>query len=218
MRVFVKNKRGQNLMPCTSQKARKLLKENKAKVIGYKPFTIQLLCVTGETVQPISIGIDTGAKYIGFAITSGTKVLGKGVIELRDDISKLITTRKTYRRSRRNRKRRYRKPRFLNRSKPLDWLPPSIQNRVNHTISWINRFTDLLPNPKVIVEVGKFDAARLKDPDIKDEEYQRGQAFGFWNTRYYVFARDQYTCPICKKRGGILQTHHIVQKKETKSP
>lgn len=43
MLVFVKNKHGENLMPCKPSKARKLLKQKKAKIISYKPFTIQLL-------------------------------------------------------------------------------------------------------------------------------------------------------------------------------
>ncbi len=42
-------------MPTTPQKARKLLKQNKAKVINHKPFTIQLLYVTGEAKQPINL-------------------------------------------------------------------------------------------------------------------------------------------------------------------
>lgn len=41
MLVFVKNKHGENLMPCKPSKARKLLKQKKAKIISYKPFTIQ---------------------------------------------------------------------------------------------------------------------------------------------------------------------------------
>lgn len=201
-------------MPCKPQKARLLIKNGKAKIINYKPFTIQLLSTTGETVQPVSIGIDTGAKYIGFAITSGTKVLGKGTIELRDDVSKLLTTRKIYRRSRRSRKTRYRQSRFMNRNKPKGWLPPSIQNRVDHTIKWIDKFSAILPVPRIIIEVGKFDAAKLKNPDIQGKEYQNGDTFGFLNTRYYVFARDHYTCQICGKKDGILQTHHIIQRKD----
>ncbi|WP_177200267.1 RRXRR domain-containing protein, partial [Halolactibacillus alkaliphilus] len=34
MRVFVKSMRGSNLDPCKNQKARKLLKEKKAKIIS----------------------------------------------------------------------------------------------------------------------------------------------------------------------------------------
>jgi len=43
MLVFVKNKHGENLMPCKPSKSRKLLKQNKAKIVNYEPFTIFLI-------------------------------------------------------------------------------------------------------------------------------------------------------------------------------
>ncbi|ENQ3077344.1 RRXRR domain-containing protein [Bacillus cereus] len=70
MRVFVKNLRGEPLMPCSPRKARLLLKRGKAKIIGYTPFTIQLQYATGEAVQSVTIGVDSGAKHIGIAITN----------------------------------------------------------------------------------------------------------------------------------------------------
>ncbi|WP_242222338.1 RNA-guided endonuclease IscB [Bacillus cereus group sp. BfR-BA-01380] len=212
MRVFVKNLRGVPLMPCSPRKARLLLKQGKAKIIGYTPFTIQLQYATGEAVQPVTIGVDSGAKHIGIAITTEDKVLAKGTTELRQDVKDNLTLRATLRRGRRQRKTRYRKARFLNRKKKEGWLPPSIQSRVDNQIHCIETFKSLLPSPKVIVEVGKFDAQKLKNPDIQGIEYQQGDAFGFWNTRYYVFARDNYTCQLCKKKGGILHTHHIIER------
>ncbi|CAG9613874.1 hypothetical protein BACCIP111899_03094 [Bacillus rhizoplanae] len=212
MRVFVKNLRGEPLMPCNPRKARLLLKQGKAKILKYTPFTIQLLYPTGETIQPVTIGVDSGAKYVGIAITTEEQVLAKGTIELRQDVKENLILRSTLRRSRRQRKTRYRKARFLNRKKKEGWLPPSIQSRIDNVIHWIEKFKFLLPSPKVIVEVGKFDAQKLKKLDIQGTEYQQGDAFGFWNTRYYVFARDNYTCQICKKKGGILHTHHIIER------
>ncbi|MEH6849877.1 RNA-guided endonuclease IscB [Bacillus pseudomycoides] len=141
-------------------------------------------------------------------------MLTKGTIELRQDVKENLTLRATLRRGRRQRKTRYRKARFLNRKKKEGWLPPSIQSRVDNQIHWIETFKSLLPSPKVIVEVGKFDAQKLKNPDIQRIEYQQGAALGFWNTRYYVFARDNYTCQICKKKGGILHTHHIIERRK----
>ena len=70
-RVFVLNMRGEPLMPCTQRKARILLKKGKAIIKKYNPFTIQLTYATGEAKQDCNIGIDTGAKHIGIAITSG---------------------------------------------------------------------------------------------------------------------------------------------------
>lgn len=102
-------------MPCSQRKARLLLKKDKARIIGYKPFTIQLTVPTGETIQETRLGIDTGAKHIGISATSQNKVLAKGEIELRDDIHKNMQTRSVLRRTRRKRNLRYRQARFLNR-------------------------------------------------------------------------------------------------------
>lgn len=86
MRVFVKNMRGEPLMPCTQRRARLLLKAGKARICKYHPFTIQLDYATGETKQDCTIGIDTGSKNIGIAVRSEDKVLFKGEVELRQDV------------------------------------------------------------------------------------------------------------------------------------
>lgn len=114
MHVFVIGLNGTRLMPCKPQKARKLIKEKKAKVVGRLPFTIQLTYKTGSTTQPVTVGIDTGSQHIGIAVTTEKEVLYHGEVELRSTMEKrmLIETRKSYRRGRRYRKVRYRKPKF----------------------------------------------------------------------------------------------------------
>jgi hypothetical protein len=60
-------------MPCKPSKARKLLKEGKAKVIRTMPFTIKLIYGSSGYTQPIIAGMDTGSKVIGCsAIANGT--------------------------------------------------------------------------------------------------------------------------------------------------
>ena len=203
--------RGEPLMPCTQRKARLLLKESKAVIYKYNPFTIQLTYATGETKQDCHIGIDTGSKYIGVAITSEDKILFKGEIELRQDVKSNLDKRHMYRRDRRKRKTRYRQPRFLNRKRTDKWLPPSLQNRINHTDHWIDAFSCLVPSPELHIEVGKFDTAKMINPEINGVDYQHGQTYGFFDERYFVFARDNYTCQCCgKSKDKILQTHHII--------
>ena len=212
MRVFVKNMRGEPLMPCSQRKARLLLKKGKAKIIGYKPFMIQLTTPTGETTQEVHLGVDTGAKYIGIAATSGNKVLVKGEIELRDGIHESMILRSTLRRNRRNRNLRHRPTRYLNRKRKYRWLPPTVQSKLDATFMWIDKFSKLLSNPILHIEVGKFDTQKMINPDITNEEYQNGQCTGYYDVRYFVFVRDNYTCQVCKKRNKILNTHHIIYK------
>lgn len=216
MRVFVKNQRNENLMPCSQRKARLLLKTNKAKIVNYNPFTIQLQYTTGETAQQCNIGIDSGAKYVGFAITSQNKVFLKGEIELRQDIKENIETKKIFRKSRHNRKTRYREARFLNRKRKDNWLPPSIQSRIDNQINWINKFTSLLPNSNLIIEVGKFDTAKMINPEIQGVEYQQGNLYQYENAKSFIIAREKNKCQICKKEydGNGWHLHHIKQRKD----
>ena len=199
-------------MPCSQRKARLLLKEGKAKIIGYKPFTIQLTVATGESVQEVHLGVDTGAKHIGIAITSEDKVLAKGEVELRDGIHEDMETRARLRKDRRNRNTRYREVRFLNRRRKEGWLPPTVQSKLDATFMWTDRFINLLPNPTLYIEVGKFDTQKMMKPNITNEGYQNGQCAGYYDVRYFVFARDNYTCQVCKKQNKIFCTHHLVYK------
>ena len=117
MYVYVLSKDKKPLMPTNRLgKVRRMLRDKQAKVIKRCPFTIQLL-YTPKTnvVQDCTLGIDTGSKFIGTSVYSEGKVLYISQIQIRDDIKSKMDSRRQSRRFRRNRKTRYRKPRFLNR-------------------------------------------------------------------------------------------------------
>lgn len=217
MKVFVLNMRGKPLMPCSPAKARYLLKENKAIVKRKTPFIIQLKVATGETKQPITLGVDTGYKHIGLSATTDKAELFASEVELRQDISKLLADRLAFRRVRRNRKTRYRAPRFNNRvhSKHKGWLSPSTENRIQAHISRIDAVCEILPVSKIVIETASFDIQKIKNPDMESEDYQRGEQLGFRNVREYVLWRDGHICQICKGRSKdpILNVHHIESRK-----
>ena len=215
MRVYVINQRKEPLMPTTPCKARKLLKQGKAKVVKREPFTIQLLYATGETKQDITLGVDAGSKIIGLSATTDKQELFSAEVELRNDIVDLISTRREFRRTRRNRLR-YRKPRFLNRvySKNKGWLAPSVENKIQTHLKIISKIHEILPISKIIIEIASFDIQKIKNPDIEGEQYQQGEQLGFWNVREYVLWRDGYKCQGkrgCKNK--ILNVHHIESRK-----
>ena len=215
MRVYVINQRKEPLMPTTPCKARKLLKQGKAKVVKREPFTIQLLYATGETKQDITLGVDAGSKIIGLSATTDKQELFSAEVELRNDIVDLLSTRREFRRTRRNRLR-YRKPRFLNRvySKNKGWLAPSVENKIQTHLKIISKIHEILPISKIIIEVASFDIQKIKNPDIEGEQYQQGEQLGFWNVREYVLWRDGYKCQGkkgCKNK--ILNVHHIESRK-----
>ncbi len=201
-------------MPTKPQKAKKLLKQSKARVVRVVPFTIQLLYATGETKQEIILGVDAGSKTIGVSATTKNQELYSAEVVLRNDISKLIATKQQYRRSRRYRKTRYRKARFNNRKKVEGWLAPSVKNKVDVHMRIIEKIHRLLPISKIIVEVASFDIQKIKNPDISGVDYQKGEQLGFWNVREYVLFRDGHKCHGEKNCSNkILNVHHIETRK-----
>lgn len=214
--IYVLNIEGQPLMPCKEAKARKLLKQNKAKIYKREPFTIQLLFVCENQTQDITLGVDAGSKHIGLSATTKEKELYAADVELRNDIVELLATRRQNRRTRRNRLR-YRKPRFNNRvrSKKSGWLAPSVEQKIRTHFRVIEDIHKLLPITKIVVETASFDVQKIQNPEIHNEEYQQGEQLGFWNVREYVLFRDNHTCQCCKgkSKDKILNVHHIESRK-----
>ncbi|MCZ0757190.1 RNA-guided endonuclease IscB, partial [Anoxybacillus sp. J5B_2022] len=192
--MYVINKHGNPLMPCSPRKARILLTNKKAKVVKRTPFTIQLLYGSSGYKQPISLGVDAGTKHVGLSATTKNQVLLEAEVQLRTDIQELLATRRQFRRSRRNRNTRDRKARFLNRKKPNGWLAPSIQHKVDRHIKLVKWVHSMLPITHITVEVAQFDTQKIKNPDIQGAAYQQGEQLGFWNVREYVLYRDGHTC------------------------
>ena len=210
--VYVISIEGRPLMPCKEAKARKLLKQNTAKIYKREPFTIQLLFECENQTQDITLGVDAGSKHIGLSATTNSKELYSADVELRNNIVNLLSTRREARRTRRNRLR-YRAPRFNNRirSKNKGWLAPSIEQKIQCHFQVIQDVHNILPITKIIVETASFDIQKIKKPDISGKEYQEGEQLDFWNVREYVLARDQHTCQCCKgkSKDHILNVHHI---------
>ena len=224
-KVYVINKHGRPLMPCSPAKARHLLDEGKAKIKKRTPFTIQLVYGSSGYTQEVILGVDAGSKTIGVsALTKKEELFAANVIP-RNDVVDLLSTRREFRRARRNCKTRYRKPRFDNRvrSKHKGWLAPSVEVKIQEHITTIRRVYGILPVSKVVVETAEFDLQLLKaiadgKPVPQGEDYQKGEMYGHYNVRQYVLWRDDYTCQCCgahatKKKEVRLHVHHLESRK-----
>lgn len=212
--VYVISKKGDPLMPCKEAKARKLLRDGKAKVKRRIPFTIQLLFDCEEHTQDIVAGMDTGSKQIGTACISNGKVLYQSEVAIRQDVSRKMEQRKMYRRNRRGRKTRYRKPRFDNRgnSRKKGRLAPSIRSKIDAHLREKRFVESILPVTQWIVEGASFDIHKISDPSVSRWTYQNGRAKGFYNVKAYVLHRDNHKCQRkgCKSKDQHLEVHHIV--------
>jgi len=200
-------------MPSCPSRARRLLTNNKAKVVKRYPFTIQLNYSTGETKQEVVVGVDVGYKHVGISATNNKQELFVAEIILRTNIVELLSEKRMYRINRRSRNHWYRKPRFDNRNKDNGWLAPSIQHKVDSHIRIIEKIAKLLPISKIIIETAKFDVQKINNSEISGKEYQSGVQKDFWNIREYILYRDNHTCQYCKKNNLILNVHHIESRK-----
>ncbi|MHB1741771.1 MAG: RNA-guided endonuclease IscB [Thermoplasmataceae archaeon] len=208
LRVPVINMRNEPLMPTTPGKARKLLKQDKARVISSSPFTIQLLYATGETKQPVRLGTDSGFKHVGFSVITERRELISGEAVIRTDIPKLNQEKAMYRRNRRN-KLWYRQPRFMNRgNKKEGWFAPSVDHKLQTHMRLIGKLKRILPISDVIIEVASFDTQKMQNPEMSGMEYQQGELQGY-EIREYLLEKFHRKCVYCGKTGIPLEIEHL---------
>ena len=135
MRVFVLDKNLKPLDPCHSARARELVSKGRAKVFKRYPFTIVLQdrTIEASTIHSHRIKIDPGSKITGIAVVTEETGRVTNALEIShrgQQIKDSLESRRALRRGRRNRKTRYPKPRFLNRTRKNGWLPPSLESRI----------------------------------------------------------------------------------------
>ena len=214
MLVYVLDINGHPLMPTKRfGKVRRMLRGGQAKVVNREPFTIKLL-YEPETniVQGLTLGVDTGSSKIGCAVVDEKQnVLYLSEVEVRNDITKKMDRRRSYRQNRRYRKTRYRKARFLNRgnSTKKGRYSPTLRSKFDSHVREIEFIKSLLPIKHLVLETGSFDTHKLKNPNVKGWGYQRGVNYGFANSRAHALDRDNYTCQHCGAKNVRLEVHHI---------
>ena len=208
--VLVIDTNKQPLNPCHPSVARKLLKNNKAAVFRKYPFTIILKKeATNVATEPIQLKIDPGSKTTGIALVQGDKVIfGAEIVHRGLAIKSSLDSRRALRRSRRNRKTRYRQARFLNRKRPKGWLAPSLQHRVDTVLTWANKLIKLAPITGISQELVRFDLQQLENPEISGIEYQQGKLVGY-EVREYLLNKWDRKCSYCNAENIPLQVEHI---------
>jgi 5-methylcytosine-specific restriction endonuclease McrA len=207
--VFVLDTNRKPLTPCKPSLARKLLTAGKAKVFRLYPFTIVLNKEIVDVPAPLTLKIDPGSKVTGLAILSGCNLIWVAELTHRGQtIKAALESRRSLRRSRRNRHTRYRQARFLNRTRPKGWLAPSLQHRVETTLTWVNKLARLAPVNTVFQELVRFDLPQLENPEISGVEYQQGELSGY-EVREYLLNKWSRKCAYCGTEKVPLQIEHI---------
>ena len=202
--VFVLDTEYKPLTPCKPSMARKLLAAQKAAVYRMYPFTIILKKVVDANPAPLTLKIDPGSKVTGFALLMGTSLIWVAELTHRGAAIKAsLDSRRTLRHKRRARNTRYRSTRYLNRTKPKGWVPPSLIHRVYTTMTWVNRLSKAAPISTIYQELVCFDMQKLSGID-----YNQGELAGY-EVREYLLNKWDRKCAYCNTSGIRLEVEHI---------
>lgn len=210
--VFVLDKNKTPLNMCHEARARTLLKNGKASIYRRQPFTIILHTEVQEPPKKeCRIKYDYGSRHTGIAILKGDRVMWLAQLHHRTGIKERLDKRKGYRIRRRNANLRYRKARFSNRKRRENWLPPSIQSRVDSITAMTDRLMRLVPVGDISYENVRFDTQLMQDETIHGIEYQQGELYGY-EVREYLLEKFGHKCAYCGKEHVPLEVEHIIPK------
>lgn len=90
-------------------------------------------------------------------------------------------------------------------------LPPSLEARINQTMSVVTKITRSMPITGISTEHVKFDTQLMQEPDITGIEYQQGELFGY-EVREYLLEKFGRRCAYCGKGNIPLEVEHIIPK------
>ena len=210
--VFVVDTTKQPLNPVHPGCARLLLKQGKAAVYRRFPFTIILKrAVEQPALHPLRLKVDPGSKTTGIALVNdvgGEVVWAAELTHRGEQIQRALKKRRAVRRNRRQRKTRYRAPRFQNRHERKGTLPPSLESRICNVVTWMCRLVRLCPITALSQELVRFDTQALERPNIEGVEYQRGTLAGY-EVREYILLKWNHQCAYCDACAVPLELDHI---------
>ena len=216
--VFVLDRKHRTLMLCRPARARRLLKSGRARVVRLFPFTIRLTdrLIEDSKLQPVLVKIDPGSRQTGVALVRADEkahhhaLFFVNLVHRGESIRDALTARRNCRRRRRG-NLRHRAPRFLNRTRPQGWLPPSLRHRVDTATAWVAKLVKLAPVTGIVEELVKFDAQKLQNPEISGTEYQQGTLFEY-EVREYLLEKFGRRCVYCGAENVPLNIDHVVPK------
>ncbi len=176
--------------------------------------TVQSTGFSAEQRRRRIAGSSSTSKTTGLALVNDAAGEVVWAAELRhrgEVIQHALAARRGVRRSRRQRKTRYRQPKSQNRRKPRGWLPPSLESRMANVLTWARRLMRLCPITAISQELVKFDLQQMEHPEIQGVEYQQGELYGY-EVRAYLLEKWGRQCAYCGAKEVPLQVEHIVSR------
>ena len=209
--VLVINKQKQPCNTISAAYARILLFSKQAVIYKRIPFTIRLRNDNAVLKnRNYTIKIDPGSRTTGVAITDDKdSVVMLAELEHRGHIIKRnLDSRRAVRNSRRQRKTRYRKARFDNRTRPKGWLAPSVKSRADNVINFIKKYKKIINITKVMIENVSFDVAQMSsETKLWGNDYQQGNLYNK-NLKEFIFSKTKGRCSYCG--GKATEIDHVI--------
>ena len=220
MRVPVVSVDGKPLMPTTPAKARKMIRDGVAvgKFNKLGMFYVQMLIPVGDKTQDVSLAVDPGSKYDGYAVGTSEGVILRAMAKMPSKVADKIRHRRQMRRFRRYRKTWRRKKRFDNRRRGDYWIAPSQLAKVQFRLKIIKELCRIFPIKRIAVEDvaynhyarrdGKyFSTVEIGKKMLYDEIKAVGELVLFrgWQT---AEAREKYKIAKSTKKDLIAPESH----------
>ena len=191
--------------------ARVLLFKKQAVIHKRFPFTIRLKNDNAVLKdKSYTVKLDPGSKTTGIAITDDkdSVIMLAELEHIGHLIKKDLNSRRIVRKSRRQRKTRYRPARFLNRTKPKGWLAPSVRSRADNVINFIKKYKKLINIDKVMIENVSFDTAQMSsNSKLYGIKYQQGPLYQN-KLRNFIFSRSNDKCVYCGAKATEID--HVI--------
>lgn len=191
--------------------ARVLLFKKQAVIHKRFPFTIRLKNDNAVLKdRSYTVKLDPGSKTTGIAITDDkdSVIMLAELEHIGHLIKKDLNSRRIVRKSRRQRKTRYRPARFLNRTKPKGWLAPSVRSRADNVINFIKKYKKLINIDKVMIENVSFDTTQMSsNSKLYGIKYQQGPLYQN-KLRSFIFSRSNNQCVYCGAKATEID--HVI--------
>ncbi|XHR84455.1 MAG: RRXRR domain-containing protein [Gloeotrichia echinulata GP01] len=218
LRVPVLAYSGKPLMPTKASRARRWLKEGKAKVIhnDLGIFQIQLTnrhYLKTKNTQPIAVGIDPGKLYTGMAVQSAKFTLWLAHLQLpfktvRDRMEQRAMMRRGRRGRRINRKiafklRAHRQARFDNRRQR--GIPPSILANRELELRVLDELSLMYPITTIVYEVIKARGDKEFSPVMVGQKWQLENLRSDWD---FCFELNGWETSNIRRELGLEKQKH----------
>lgn len=217
--AFVLHSDGTPLMPMLVGKAKNMIRHNKAVVVKCKPLVIKLSYDTGKRVDDLTMGIDSGAIYIGYSIISkeSLKEYICGTLEQEhvgknaNPVKQRMDDRRAYRKYRRS-KLWHRERRFLNRKRKIGEFAVSINRKYETHLHLIDKLKKFIPISNISIEVAKFDLSKMEDCKDGRKISELDKFLNYHNIKKYLMCRERGRCQLCGEtfEGRAAHIHHII--------